>query len=120
MTIDRPVPGYSNGGMSVKDLVLRLDGKLDAFILAHEARHQGDQLADAAARSEASGTPAGRALAADIKELRETVETLAVTVGSHDRTQQRLIGAMAFISLLGLGTIISVVGFVVLRSGGVI
>lgn len=91
--------------MTVKELILRLDGKLDAFIGAHETRHSADQQADAAARGDADGSPAGRELGRRISELGGDVDSLAAMVRSHDRTIQRVIGALTLVTVLGVGTL---------------
>jgi len=107
----------TNGeGMTVKELVLRLDGKLDAFIMAHEARHNADAAADAAARGDPAASSAGRAITAQIREVSTDVAELARTVDSHERTIQRMIGAMVLVSALGLGTLL----LVFLRLTGVV
>jgi hypothetical protein len=105
----------SNGGMTVKELILRLEGKLDAFILSHEIRHAADVQADQLARGDADGSPAGRALNRAIAQVADDVEMLATTVASHDRTLQRVIGALTLVTTLGIGTL----GLLVLRLAGI-
>jgi hypothetical protein len=106
----------SNGGLTVKELILRLEGKLDAFILSHENRHAIEGQADQAARGDAAASPAGRALNRAIADVASDVATLAATVSSHDRTLQRVIGALALVTTLGIGTL----GLVILRLAGLI
>jgi len=87
----------SNGaGLTVKELVLRLDGKIDAYITAHEHRH--DQLLP------------GSLITNQHNDLAGDMKDLASMVGSHERTIQRMIGGMVLISALGLGTLLLVIG----------
>jgi len=87
----------SNGaGLTVKELVLRLDGKIDAYITAHEHRH--DQLLP------------GSLLTDRHIDLSDDLKSLSGTVASHERTIQRMIGGMVLISALGLGTLLLVIG----------
>ena len=67
----------SDVGMSVKELVLRLEGKIDAFIIAHETRHLVESDADYRARSDPSQSAAGSALDARISDLGKDVDSLA-------------------------------------------
>jgi len=105
-----------SGGLTVKELILRLEGKLDAFILSHEFRHTSEAQADQQARGDAEGSPAGRALNRAIADIAGDVKTLATTVASHDRTLQRVIGALALVTTLGIGTL----GLLVLRIAGLV
>jgi len=106
----------SNGGMTVKELILRLEGTLAGFIQAHEARHAADALASESARGDAAASPAGRALGRAIADLAGDVTTVAATVASHDRTLQRVIGALALVTTLGIGTL----GLLVMRIVGLV
>ena len=103
-------------GLTIKELILRIEGKLDAFILSHEQRHALEATADQAARGDAANSPAGRAISARITEISEDVKTLSITVDSHERTLQRVVGALSLVSLLGVGTL----GLVVLRIAGIV
>lgn len=104
----------SDGGLTVKELVLRLEGKIDAFITAHMARHQLESDAADRARNDPQATAAGRALDQRISDLSKDVDSLASMVRSHDRTLQRLIGASALLTTLGIGTL----GLVIARIAG--
>jgi hypothetical protein len=101
-------------GLTVKELVLRLDAKIDTFITVHEARHTSESLTDFNAHSEPGGSAAGRALQRELLNLTIEVGALTKTVGLHERTIQRIMGAMALLSVLGIGT----VGLVILRMSG--
>ena len=92
-------------GLTVKELVLRLEGKIDAFIASHEARHGVEAEADQRARNDPQSSAAGRALDARISELGKDVDALASMVRVHERTLQRLIGASVLLTTLGLGTL---------------
>lgn len=106
----------SNGGLTVKELLLRLDGKLDAFMHAHETRHSIEMLASQEARGDAAASPAGRALNQRISDVAVDVASLAATVAAHDRTLQRVIGALALVTTLGIGTL----GLLILRLSGLL
>ena len=85
-----PVP--TNGhGLSLRDLVLRVDTKLDAFIVAHAVEH--------------------RNLTAP-----EELDRTAHMVTSHERTIQRITGALILLSALGIGTLV----ILVLRITGIV
>ena len=105
----------SDVGMSVKELVLRLEGKIDAFIIAHETRHLVESDADQRARSDPHQSAAGRALDARINDLGKDVDSLASMVRSHERTLQRLIGASVLLTTLGIGTL----GLLIARISGI-
>ena len=106
----------TDAGLTVKELVLRVEGKIDAFIASHEARHQLEQEADQRARSDPQSSAAGRALDARISELGKDVDALASMVRVHERSLQRLIGASVLLTSLGLGTL----GLVVSRILGLV
>ena len=103
-------------GLTIRDLVLRLDGRIEGYILSHEARHSSDTAADQAARGDASQSAAGRQIMNSIQGVADDVAQLAGTVRSHERTLQRMMGAMALLTALGIGT----VGLVALRIAGVL
>jgi len=102
-------------GLTVKELVLRVEGKIDGYIAAHEARHGGEAAESLAARSDASASAAGRELQRAITEVATDVLAVTATVSSHDRTIQRLTGALALLTTLGIGTL----GLVILRIAGI-
>jgi hypothetical protein len=102
--------------LTVKELVLRLDAKLDAYIVTHQAQHASDQMVDMQARGDPSATAAGRLIQAEMAEIRQDVTTLVTTVASHERTLQRMTGAMALVSLMGFSAIV----LVGLRIAGVV
>jgi hypothetical protein len=106
----------SDGGLTVKELVLRLEGKIDAFIIAHEIRHQAESDADYRARSDPTQSAAGRALDTRISTLSEDVDSLAGMVRTHERTLQRLIGASVLLTTLGIGTL----GLLITRISGIL
>lgn len=88
-------------GFTVKELVLQvaadvrgLDGKLDGFIVAHQALHTSEVILAIEARSNPDASPAGRALKRDIDELADMVR-------AHDRAFQRVYGALALVTFLG-------------------
>jgi len=95
-------------GLTVKELVLRLDAKIDAYIQVHEGRHASDATSDSAARGDPSMSAAGRVLTAQIREVSADVAAVSATVASHEKTIQRMIGAMVLVSALGIGTLILV------------
>lgn len=98
---------------TVKELVLQvaqdvrgLDGKLDGYIAAHEARHSADSQYVMNAASEPDATPAGRALLREVIELKEASKR-------HETMLTRIQGALALLGLVGVGTLVTVVGRVV-------
>jgi len=95
-------------GLSLRDLVLRLDGKLTGYITSHETRHTVDAQTDAQARGDPSQSAAGRAILKAISDVNRDVAHVSATVASHERTIQRMLGAMALLTTLGIGTIILV------------
>ena len=99
------MPEPETGGLTVKELILRLEGKLDAFITAHEIRHASEATADQLARSDPQGSAAGRSLGNRIDELGKDVDSLATMVRTHEKSLQRLIGASVLLTTLGLGTL---------------
>lgn len=101
-------------GLTVKELILRLEGKVDAFIVAHENRHQVESQSDLAARGDPQMSAAGRALDTRISDLTKDVDALGTMVRIHERTLQRVIGALALVTTLGIGTL----GLLVLRIAG--
>lgn len=103
-------------GLTVKELLLRVEGKLDSFMVVHEQRHSSEAAADQAARGDPQSSAAGRALSRALSELKNEVSELTKIVASHDRTLQRLIGASALLAALGLGTL----GLLVARLAGLI
>ena len=110
------MPDADNIGLTVKELLLRLDGKLDAFIAAHEVRHGVETAASLLARGDADASPAGRSLTRRISEVSDDVNALAVLVRAHEAALQRLTGALALLTMLGLGTLT----LVFLRMAGVV
>ena len=105
-----------DGGLSLRDLVLRLDGRIEGYIISHEARHSAESAADMAARGDPSQSAAGRAIMNSIQGVADDVAQLAGTVRSHERTLQRMTGAMTLLTALGIGT----VGLVALRIAGIV
>jgi len=105
-----------DGGLTVKELVLRLEGKIDAFITAHMARHQLESDASDRARSDPQVSAAGRALDQRISEVSKDVDSLASMVRIHERTLQRLTGASVLLTTLGIGTL----GLLIARIAGVV
>jgi hypothetical protein len=116
-------------GFTTKEVALRVEAKLDAFISAHETRHASEAQIDNQARSDAVGTAAGRQLLAAIASVREDLgdherdstmrlDALNTAVASHERTIQRLVGAMALIVFLGGGAfILAAIAFIARISG---
>lgn len=78
-----------------------LGGKLDAYIAAHTASHTNDREATINARADPGATRTGQILTKDIEDLARISRT-------HERVLQRLTGAVALASALGLGAIILV------------
>ena len=103
-------------GLTVKELILRLEGTLNGFITAHEIRHQSELQSDLAARGDPQMSAAGRALDTRISNLATDVDNLAKMVRLHERTIQRVIGALALVTTLGIGTL----GLLILRIAGVV
>lgn len=108
----------SNGetGLTIKELLLRLEGKVEGYIDAHSRRHEADQKADILARSDPKNSPAGMAIVTAISDLKGDLGTLAKIVASHERTNQRVIGAMILLTALSTGTL----GLVVARIAGLV
>lgn len=62
------VPDPSNG-MTLKELILRLDAKMDAFITAHEQRHATEQALGMQMASDLTASAVGRQVLAQISTL---------------------------------------------------
>ena len=91
---------------TVKELVLRLDAKLDAYIAQHAATHDAAERTSAEMRADPSASASGRQLIAGQVELTHDVETLRATVESHERSIQRLVGAVAIVVFFGGGALV--------------
>ena len=81
-------------GLTVKELVLRLDAKVDAYLAAHAITH--------------SLLIPSNVLNRQIEDLSQDVRNLGTTVSSHERTLQRIVGALILVSALGIGTLLLV------------
>ena len=106
----------SGDGFTVKEVVvsierdvLALTGKLDAYIAIHQSQHVAETMADAAARSSPKGSAAGQALLDDIEAIAGDGREIRAIVMVHERTIQRLFGATALASFLGLGAVVLVI-----------
>jgi len=108
------MPELESSGLTVKELILRLEGKLDAFITAHEIRHSSEATADQLSRGDPQASAAGRALLSRLDDLGKDVDALATMVRAHERSLQRLIGASVLLTTLGIGTL----GLLVARIAG--
>jgi hypothetical protein len=71
-------------GLTLRDLVLRLEGTINGFITTHLKEHEG--LVDPA-----------------------TLKRQAAMIESHERTIQRITGALILLSALGIGTLVILV-----------
>lgn len=105
-----------DSALTVKELVLRVEGKLDTYISLHEQRHAADTAADVLARGDPAGSPAGRAILQQLTDISRDTTALATTVAGHEKTIQRLVGGMILLTMMGLGT----VGLISLRIIGVL
>jgi len=109
-TPSRPTRRTSDSGDSsaytVKELVLRLDAKVDTYIISHGNQHANEQQQVMSGSADPNSTAAGRALVAGQADLASDISLLRDTVVSHERSIQRLIGAMALIVFLGGGAFI--------------
>lgn len=128
------------GAFTTKEVALQIKASLDAYILAHEARHSNEAEADHRSRSDPLSTASGRQLLTAIAAVREDLTDhereavawrekdqqatakqmgdLSTSVASHERTIQRLVGAMALIVFLGGGAfIMAALAFIVRLSG---
>jgi hypothetical protein len=85
----------------LSDKITKLTAKFDAWTIEHRDQHAREHEQDILARSDPSQTRTGQLLTAQIEELADTVAT-------HDKMQQRLVGALSLIMLLGLGTVMLV------------
>ena len=97
-------------GKTLKELVLDLDRKVDGldrkfdeWLDGHERRHRDDEATISAGRSSPDATPAGRTVSASIASLQ-------TAVAAHERTIQRLYGAVGLASMLGFGALLVVFG----------
>ena len=118
-----------SSGFTTKEVALRVEAKLDAYINAHEQRHAAELDRDNAARSDPTSTATGRTLIAAIASVKEdldehereataSLQALNLTVQSHERSIQRLVGAMALIVFLGGGAfILAALAFIARISG---
>ena len=111
------------GGLSLRDLVIELRGELRGYVAAHEQRHGQLVPPDVLTLRHQETTEDLRQLTQDVRSLAATVATLVPVVGdvaqldgtvtAHERTIQRMVGAMIFVSVLGLGTLLLGLGTLV-------
>ena len=95
---------------TVKDALLaemaamekRLSARIDDAAARHDAQHATERKGDDAARGDPAQSPAGRAIIARVDGLEGEVRDLVDLVGSHERAQQRMIGAFAVINTIAL------------------
>jgi hypothetical protein len=80
---------------TVKELVLRIDAKLDTYISTHEARHLSESRYSQAAASDPTATAAGRQLVKDLAELTAIVKDHDNRIESMEKTIWRAVGAIA-------------------------
>ena len=102
--------------LTIKELLLRLDAKLDTYIAAHENRHAAELMADFQARSDPSQSPAGRAIMQRVGDVENDVAGLGGRLNMQERAVERFRGALALVSIIGFGTIF----LVVLRIAGLV
>jgi hypothetical protein len=112
----QPRRSTDNSAYTVKELVLRLDAKLDTYIAAHEARHAADVLASMEARGDPAASAAGRSLVKSIADLTNIVAEHERSIEALERTQQRMYGAIGLIGFLGFATL----ALVLMRLAGVL
>ena len=109
--MDEPTNG-SGTGLTVKEMVLRLEGKVDTLLKCtaeHENIHTQEAIKVAAASSNPETTPAGKALS-------DRIHTNELLVEAHERSIQRAFGAIGFIGFVG----VSVVAILALRIFGIV
>lgn len=121
--------GSDSSAFTVKELVLRLDAKLDAYVGSHALQHGAEQSTLTQAVSDVQSSAAGRALLASVASVKEDLgdheqessrryQALASSVASHEKTIQRLVGAMALIVFLGGGAfILAAIAFIARIAG---
>lgn len=102
----RRVDGGDGSAYTTKEVILRVEAKLDAYISAHDARHAAEAAQDYAARTDANATAVGRSLLKAQVELAADIAELTKAVDSHERSIQRLLGAVALIVFLGGGAFV--------------
>lgn len=102
---------------TVKDALLaemaamekRLTARIDDVASRHDAQHATERMGDDAARGDPAKSAAGRAIVARVDGLEGEVRDLVDLVGSHERSQQRMYGAFALATLLGLGNTVALI-----------
>lgn len=104
---------FEDGGeapaYTVRDLLLRLEGKFDAYISSHEMRHTSEAATDLASRTDPMSTATGRMLTARIDANSRDIEQLKQETEAHDTRFHRVDGALAVIGFVGFGTLVVVV-----------
>jgi RNase P/RNase MRP subunit POP5 len=103
-------------GLTVKELVLRLEGTVNSYIVAHDARHARSELESATARADPMATGAGRHIETQLTNFIRELADLTGVVASHERTIQRILGALTLLSILGIGTLV----LLLLRISGIV
>jgi hypothetical protein len=98
------VPAYT-----VRDLLLRLEGKFDAYISTHEGRHASETANDLASRTDPMSTATGRMLTARIDANTRDIASLREDSEAHDVRFHRVDGALAVIGFVGFGTLLVVI-----------
>lgn len=129
-----------SSAFTTKEVALQIQSELRGFVLAHESRHAAELEATQHSRSDATATASGRSLLATIASVKEDlhdheveaqtwrekdqaavsiqIADLRASVTSHERTIQRLVGAMALIVFLGGGAfILAALAFIARISG---
>jgi hypothetical protein len=103
----------SGNGFTIKEVVLNIErdvlsltGKLDGYIAIHQGQHVAEQSLSAQVRAQPKASPAGQSLLDDIQAVADAHRETRDIVMVHERTIQRLFGATALASALGLGTIV--------------
>lgn len=92
-----------DGGFTTKELLLRLDAKLDTYIFTHSSLHQEHLLPKTT-------------LLQEFKDVDKEFAKITRIVESHERTIQRIIGAIVLLSAIGFGTLV----LLFLRISGVV
>lgn len=100
-------------GFTVKEMLVSLDrdllalaGELRGYIAIHQNQHIGEQNASNVARSDPDATAAGQSLRRDVGRVVDAGRDTRTIVDRHDILIQRITGAVALASFMGLSGVV--------------